>query len=168
VKYWTRLKLEGWEQSIEAVNKHFLLHIPQGEFWTWLPMSDFEAVAAPLIVSFIRLGFKVENVAIIQAIGRGLIHVDDTDMIARVNVPLKNCENSFTAFYSAGSKSIEYRANRTFWRVNPKDCRMVNAVKLTEPTVLRISEPHAVICHSLAPRYSLTLRVTPDPGILLI
>lgn len=168
-KYWARVYIPGWDASVEAINQAFFHTLSPSVSWNYLPMSRFFEVADKTVSAFAAAGFTIESASIVQIKGRGLIHVDDvSDIEARINIPLLNCDQSFTTFYETTDKTpVTYQTHVKFYVPDETKCRMVDAVVLSQPTVLRVSEPHRVICRTTAPRCSLTLRVSPDPVYLL-
>jgi hypothetical protein len=169
-KYWKHIELPGWEKSVDDINKVFLPRLPAQVFWNFLPTREFLYTAVDMVRALAQCGFTIKQASIIQASGHGTIHVDDvkgSNIEARINVPLLNCENSVTAFYETQSPLVMRATNVKFLVPDQQACLMVDAVTLTQPTVLRISAPHSVICRSANKRYSLTLHVSPDPVKLL-
>ncbi len=96
-------------------------------------------------------------------------HKDYTDSIARVNLPILNCEGTKTIFYkNLKSKRLILPTGAPFYMTMNSDYEKVTEVEMTRPTIVRISEGHTVIMNeSKFPRITLTLSFTPDVGLLL-
>lgn len=87
---------------------------------------------------------------------------------ARLNIPVLNCAGSTTAFFEIPTSLYHlYRENEGKTKTWPQELRNilkpVTQVDLLQPTILRISEPHTVFCHSCNfPRISLTVSFEKD------
>lgn len=96
------------------------------------------------------------------------IHADAVEENVRINIPILNCEYSSTFFYRVKSdkahkalvnpKYIMTHNKRAHVSFSQSDVELVDAVKLTKPTLMRIREPHAVgVKKGHHPRVSLTV-----------
>lgn len=98
-----------------------------------------------------------------------LPHKDYTDSIARVNLPILNCEGSKTIFYdNLISKRVILPTLAPFYYTVNNDYKKVDEVEIDRPTIVRISEGHHVVMNEEKfPRITLTMSFTPDIGLLL-
>jgi hypothetical protein len=100
------------------------------------------------------------------------IHTDEGTRKARINLPLLNCDNTFTNFYSGGELQ-EYinpdtgMISRQPLRIN--GVRLEATIEIKKATVVRISELHKVILpkKNPIPRITLSLGFDKDPVFLL-
>lgn len=179
MKYYKYIDLPGWElvaqQCLDYVeNKTNILDT--NNFWNDLnPVRDqklFDLIGQ-LVDS---AGVSVEGIAVLVADARGTpIHQDSpknsSHPKARINIPLKNCEDSDTHFYQAINwNPVELIHNNGIKYIyhTAENCQLVDTVSVTRPTIIRVDELHQVIIHNTnLPRISLTCLVTPDPINLL-
>jgi hypothetical protein len=98
-----------------------------------------------------------------------VVHKDYTDSIGRINIPLLNCNGTYTMFYeNVKSKRLILPTGAPFYMTTNKDYIEADRVEINEPTIIKVCDAHNVIMneHS-APRITLTLACTPDAGLLL-
>lgn len=138
---------------------------------------------------FEQLGLTVGMFAFFQCNNRvSAIHVDQPDVPmhyigncrARINIPIMNCENSTTCFYtstgeeiireipatSRGGKSADETLNAGYF--DPSLCTKVDEFNLDVPTVFRVDVPHNVIVDGFKfPRIAATIGFYEDPTPLL-
>lgn len=84
---------------------------------------------------------------------------------ARINLPIFNCAQTYTAFYTNYTAEERRLANGEYYSViTNKDYIETTRVELTQPTLLRISEPHAILVNQARkyPRITLTVKCNPD------
>ena len=97
------------------------------------------------------------------------IHIDGYHKKARINLPLINCSNTFTNFYT--NVKVEQKAKpygHSLVAIN-NDCELADQVEVDQAVVLRTSAPHFVVLPETnpVPRITLTLGFDPDPVFLL-
>ena len=78
---------------------------------------------------------------------------------ARVNIPVLNCENTFTVFYeNAETRLLVLPTGMGYHPVINKDYYEVTRVEIIEPTILKVSSAHSVIMdEKQSPRITLTI-----------
>ena len=102
------------------------------------------------------------------------IHQDNNySPVARINIPLLNCENTFTNFYTSSEDpetnndflpdtGTPYIAYRT------ESCTLVDQIEVTTPVVMNVQSIHNVVTKNInRPRIMLSIQTTPDAEILL-
>ena len=100
------------------------------------------------------------------------IHADGILNFARINLPLLNCKNTFTHFYS-GCHSVHTVDPDSGiigrYVTNPKEAKLEASIEMKKATVVRISEPHIVELPlgNPIPRITLSLSFDKDPIFLL-
>jgi len=97
----------------------------------------------------------------------GALHVDDLTQEhnrARVNIPILNCQDTYTAFYENVTFEREQLPNgEVFNRVKNTDYTEMTRVELNKPALLRVEKPHAIFMNMKnTPRISLTIATFPD------
>jgi hypothetical protein len=98
------------------------------------------------------------------------IHTDNYVHRCRINLPLLNCENTFTAFYeNVTFKNKISPLGLPYGKSVYQDHKPVDMVELDTPTILAVSEAHSVIMpdNAPAPRISLSIGTRKDPNFLL-
>jgi hypothetical protein len=98
------------------------------------------------------------------------IHKDSSYPLARINLPLLNCSNTYTEFYK-NVVTVPWKNPSTgiiSYPVTNDNYELCDRVEITQATVLRVSEAHKVhIENTEVPRISLTLGFFPSPLHLL-
>ena len=177
MKYWKYVDLENWEiirdklaawvDTTDMLQKQF--------FWNTISLQQLHAAAPELKPALAKLGATCVYGAIIVAKPHGgnhydNIHVDDMfGVAARLQLPVRNTEGSWTYFYSARKDKIQRKLlpnGHAFWWVHPADAKEETRVCIDRPTVIRSGEPHAVCCNPASKelRITATLRLAPDPA----
>lgn len=101
------------------------------------------------------------------------LHIDHTvgpnaGVMARLNVPVLNCQDSVTAFFKMND--VDFNSHKTEWEGTKhwsNDIRKrlipITQISLVNPTILRTTEPHTVFCRGYKfPRVSLTFSFKED------
>ena len=176
MKYWQRIKIEYEkeirERTLELITKHSNI----------LDQSQFKGSFIPMPPEFVKFNTAINRA--FESYGRECVeagvylmwnnldaipHIDYQNAIARVNIPLLNCEGASTIFYdNVQTKTLLLPTGAPYHAVINTDYREIDRVEIDSPTILRISAPHSVIMNEArAPRLTLTLMLTPDIGDLL-
>ena len=99
---------------------------------------------------------------------QGSLHSDNSKLQARINIPILNCENSYTEYYTVSK--TRFHTNDRYTVILPENdaiIELVDRVELTCPTVIRVNEFHKITLGKLTPRISLTISFNHDPIYLL-
>jgi hypothetical protein len=99
-----------------------------------------------------------------------IVHVDAGNDQARINIPLENCSNTFTEFYTGGEplSFVNKITGTTATRMVGSGVTLVDKVEIDQATVIRVKAPHMVKMDELrSPRLTLTLGFNRDPVFLL-
>lgn len=178
--YHKKIELNGWKPAADEIyqyvknNTHFLR---QQAFWNTLSQTKHKHCYNTLAPVFESAGFKLLRISFLIIVEPAVaIHTDtesgiENQSLARVNIPVLNCENTETRFYSSVKwepivKKLGNGIKYTYH--SPDNCKFESSVSLTEPTILRVKELHNVIVHNpVYPRITLTCALDPDPVYLL-
>jgi hypothetical protein len=178
MKYWARIKLNDLE-AIQAKTIQYLKtnreKFPKGTPFNPLPLVEFMQAVPELETSFAEHGLTINFISayIMWNNYDGGMHRDSSVDVARVNIPIINCEDSWTNFYVTkvpgeeplivlNSKGMPYRPYK------PDDVVLVDRVQITEPTIIRPLEIHGIeIDETKVPRVTLTIATDPMPDFLL-
>ena len=118
-----------------------------------------------LSINIKYLAFSVTSVPV------STIHIDnDKFSKCRINIPLLNCDNSETRFFTVDEPpTLVVQPNGiTFLKVNPARCVHVDQYYLTQPVVFRNNEPHQVVSYNEnQPRIICTIGFHEDIEYLL-
>ena len=101
-----------------------------------------------------------------------VLHIDTKYSKARINLPILNCENTETRFYTmpTDSRQLSFQKNGVpFYKLDTTKCEWVDQFYLTQPVVFRNNQPHNVISNNpLTPRVSCTIGFNEDISYLLV
>lgn len=166
----------GWQSVTSQILHHVQSKYPeiynrQTELsYNWLPNEIFKEYETALNALFNHYSIKCVAAAMYITYNKkqGDIHCDNTDYDARINLPVLNCQGSFTEFYTV-SKSIYYTNTKYTIKIPDKESEntLIEKLELKMPTVMRVNEFHAVNTGNNVPRISLTLSFDRDPIFLL-
>jgi hypothetical protein len=115
-------------------------------------------------------GLNVNAAALFVAWPDSGTHIPHTDHMvlgnkARINLPIFNCRDTYTAFYTNVQTNRRFQSNgEEYNAVINSDYIETTRVEILEPTLLRVSEPHAVLVDKARnyPRVTLTVKCDPD------
>lgn len=108
---------------------------------------------------------------IIETDYQSKIHIDYLDVNFpryRLNIPILNCENSITEFYTGGLfVPQEQKDDSTYKEVHPQFkhyCVKQTELELVKPALISVQTPHRVkIISTKVPRISLSVYLNKDP-----
>ena len=177
MKYYKYLDL-NWQPSAAKLKDYFYKH--EQTFLSdlaqsgWKPTNTLDIIRhvpelldmlAPLMVRIRFIAFFVTEHQY------GLIHIDDDDYSkVRLNIPIINCEDTETRFFTATepSEKIMQSNGIALHNLNPNACKQVDQYYLTQPVLFRNTEPHQVVSNNiLQPRISCSIGFYQDLSYLL-
>ncbi len=129
-------------------------------FWTNIDFQDFCKFVPSILTVFNPLNLTVKRVAFTAAVKDIGIHRDKSESVARINLPIINCEHSITKFWKTETEpTLLHLPNGVpYLFLDEKDCTLVDSICLNKPAVLRIAEPHSIhVQIDKIPRISLTV-----------
>lgn len=159
---------------LEYYNKNKDNFLPVNSFWNPLKpecmqhcLDNNKEFAAGIS------GFgEIKQLAVLILYKDGSLHIDadyQRGVMARLNIPLLNCEGSVTAFYDPMKMKLypnffDYKSGTITWQTKlRKMVKPIDQIELNQPTILRTSSPHTVFCNSCeVPRISLTVSFKKD------
>jgi hypothetical protein len=99
----------------------------------------------------------------------GSLHSDNSKISARINLPILNCENTFTEFYNVDK--WKYFKNTKYTIKLPDEnatLELLGKLELKQPTVISVNTFHRIIMDdNKSPRISLSLLFDKDVNFLL-
>ena len=133
------------------------------EFLTAVPEVElsFKDLGLTCIRAAVYVMYKSEHTS---------IHKDCPWPMARINLPLLNCENTYTRFYKNVITGVSKnpQSGIVSYPVINNDYELADKVELTQATILKVSEAHDVQLNDTpVPRIALTLGFSPNPVFLL-
>jgi hypothetical protein len=182
MKYYKKIELENLEVIQKKVLYFIKLKHPTIYFrkfessWNHLEVPDLLKACPELVESFAKLNLTCTfaSTHVMYSNLHASIHTDITPWKARINIPILNCNRTFTKFYSGEKvvKEIKTMANNKTFTVdtiiNPLECVEVDAYELTQPLVLRTHVPHKVFMNEDSkPRIALSIGCNIDPIYML-
>ena len=118
-------------------------------------IPELHDMVKPLNLTIKYGAFFVSNYSI------GTVHVDnDVQSTCRINVPVMNCENTETRFFTTTKPPIRViqKNGVPFLRLDPSTCVHVDQFYLTKAVVFRNNHPHQVVSNNPnTPRVSFTI-----------
>lgn len=178
MKYQTTVDIPGWKSVCNRVLDYAQNHtdfISKGVFWNEMNAPEhteiFEVVKemfSHIDLNLVRMALLVMDTDFILA------HQDSpaetcTWPIVRINLPILNCEDTKTVFYTATKwDPVTITQPQVYSYHKLENLKMADSVEITKPTALRTQEIHNVISFNKnKPRVTLTCYFDPDPIYLL-
>ena len=170
------IDLPGWENVVQLTLDHITNNTDLLEkkiFWNLLNTERdqvlFDAVSKllePHNLSIARMMLLLVDKDWIP------VHQDNNKSpVARVNIPILNCKNSYTNFYTSPNwQPIETHLDNGFPYVVHKEenCVFEERIESITPVVLNVQSIHNVTTENLSrPRLMLSIQTDPDAVILL-
>ena len=182
MKYWKQVDIGDFTKWIEKVNSYFntVYHTrPRHEllkyntFWNPVSPEDIDLYFPELVESTSKFGEINEVSILLLSWDSSSLHIDHTigknkDKMARLNIPILNCEGSHTAFFELSPEVFNThqstRGGSKSWSSELRNTLTpVTSIELIQPTILRTSNPHTVFCKTNKfPRISLTVSFKDD------
>ncbi len=172
------LDLVGWEQVCEdfrewlAANTPILNEDYLANGWVDIDQTILDTVTSikPLFAQ-IRLVPVHVAIYVSKGVGSHEIHTHPTREHARLNLPIMNCEGTYTVFYETASRPMVVRNKQGvgLMAYKPEDCTELERFVTRKPTVLHIRTPHQVLTPDapVYPRITATFQFQKDPVFLL-
>ncbi len=175
--YYRKIEIDQLEEikikCLEYVKtqKEIYFQHPFGAF-RFLNFQELTAHCPALLTAFIKYSIQPTYAAAFVTYRNSSVpvHVDAGSDLARINIPLQNCKNTYTEFYTGGVIQSYYNPITGIVAttlVGP-DLTLVDKVEIDQATVIRVKEPHSVrMDENYAPRVTLTIGFDRDPVFLL-
>ena len=158
-------------EYVRSIDRIFNRRLPNAS-WYNLNLTELQKFCPELTIAFQQLDLKIVMAAayVMYAPNHTSVHVDSYPAQARINLPLLNCDKTYTNFYTSDCDPVEW--------INPDSGvksyvssvnSLVDRVEIKQATVIRTKVPHSVDLPkgSLVPRITLTLGFNRDPVYLL-
>ena len=176
MEYQKRFNLPGWEKVSDQVLEYITnsTDILQKQlFWNTLHQDIHPELFNLVSPLFDGTGLTIKGLAIIVvATDFAPPHQDALNdnwpNRARINIPILNCSDTRTTFFSANKWEPEFIGHPAAYIHKIENLKIEDYVEVTEPTLLRVDEIHGIISFNKnKPRVTLTCFVDPDPINLL-
>jgi hypothetical protein len=172
--YYKLLELDSWQAVSNRLNSYVDQHpeLIKAQNSPWVNSNTQEVLTTipelqdlfrPLNLTIARISFFIMWTNACE------IHVDDTVCNARINIPVRNCTNTWTKFFTPPSSTIrKYQPNGVSYMHIEGPFTEVDKFELIGPVVFKPKEPHQVIMdHNNFPRISVTIAFNEDPSSLI-
>ena len=132
-------------------------------FWTNIDTHDVLKKIPELIELYKPIGINIKRIAFITALDKiGDIHMDDpkTAPAIRINLPVLNCDNTSTNFFTSEKPPIEMQlpSGIYYYKWLEQDCKLVASTCIDKSTLIRTNELHQVCIHTdNMPRITCTI-----------
>lgn len=178
MQYWKRININ----DLEIIQRKTLEYIKNNrdKFAANTPFNpiDFKSFipAVPeFLTAFSEHGLTPTKVAMYIMFSNpdGAAHRDYLTDKARINIPILNCENSWTNFYKLinpeSKPKISINAKgQPYQSYDPADIVLEDRVQIIQPTIIRPMEIHSIeMDETRVPRITLTVCTNPMPEFLL-
>lgn len=177
--YWKKVDIGNYKEYVPKIIEYFYnVYLDKkikpnmpNTIWNPIPLDHISMYFPELIASISTFGNIKEVSIVLFNNDNGTLHIDHTSGLnsgvqARLNIPLCNTTGSITAFYTDMHKypSGFSPGGTQSWGIALKYVLPpITTVELSEPTILRTSEPHAVLCKKAGfPRITLTISFEED------
>jgi hypothetical protein len=169
MKYYKKLDLDHTIVTKKTLEYATLHKDKIKSFWTDLNFYDFSVHVPEITTMFSSLNINPNHVSLTTTITSGHIHRDYTTSMARINIPILNCEYSQTKFWRTFAEPAfsKLENNVPYLHLNESDCELADILVLNKATVLRVTEPHSVHVGPRVPRISLTINFKENIEYLL-
>ncbi len=90
------------------------------------------------------------------------VHIDSGISKAALNIPLLNCEGTYTHWYSSDHELVEHahHGNGKYLGVDKKFCQLLDTVEMSSPHIVDIGTLHNVVNPNNTWRILLSVRLT--------
>ena len=177
--YYKSLDLDNYDtiikKCLEYVKSKDMIYSRKLAHASWYNISTIELMSAcpELVESLNKYSLKIymSAVYVMYDPSHTSIHIDHYHSQARLNLPLLNCDNTYTNFYESDGEIVKW--------VNPDSGvvsyntigqpRLVDRVEMKQATVIRTKVLHSVDLPigNPVPRITLTLGLSKDPVYML-
>lgn len=178
MKYWKRIKLNNLEviqaKTLDYMKNNRNNFAPNTPFQP-IDFKEFTEAVPEFMTAFNEHGLTPTSVAtyIMFSNTDGAAHRDYLTDRARINIPILNCENSWTNFYRLDNPDVKPKVSinargQPYQSYDPTDIILEDRVQITEPTIIRPLEIHNIeMDEAKVPRITLTVCTSPMPEFLL-
>ncbi len=97
------------------------------------------------------------------------IHHDSTGDKYSLNIPIQNCNNTYTLFYESEiPPSEQYRYDpvknhrQSYWQYDSSRCKEIARIEMSRPHLIDVSGPHNVINPTNKTRIIMLVRLSTD------
>jgi hypothetical protein len=91
----------------------------------------------------------------------GALHIDHGESTFSLNLPIKNCDNTFVNFYTS-SVEPEKRfneANVPYYHIDAANSSLIDRIEMTQPYIINVKVPHNVVNPNRESRKTLLIRL---------
>jgi hypothetical protein len=142
-----------------------------------IPFDEYCEYAPEILTLFDEYHIKPKAIILVVAYSSDHVrlhtdYVDPKRAHCRINIPILNCDDTYTEFYSGGVQNTRMMPNGYYasFIVEDDDHPVVfkDSIEIKLPTVIRVQEPHRVIINGTpVPRITISLFMDRDPVFLL-
>ena len=104
-----------------------------------------------------------------------IVHIDSGDRNYSINIPIRNCANTFINFYSTtvppeyipeGERNGVYY--NSHYKIDPTHCTLTDSIETNDAYIIDISVPHNVVNQNTSFRMNLLIRCADNERMLEI
>lgn len=179
MKHWKRVDIKNYNKHSSEFLNHYVNNTKQfksfNTFWTQFKpeyYDDFFKEKVEFKAEISKLG-TIREIALLTLNNKNTsLHTDHTSGLNngveyRLNIPIKNCEGSYTCFYDIPKENLNDHittdGGTKQWVIEFEKLKPITIVELISPTILHTSYPHAVIgITNKLPRIAMTISFNED------
>ena len=175
MQYFKLLDLD-YKLAVEELRTYIFNKFKVSELCSWTPTNTTDVLNhCPNVFNMVKpLNTSITYIAFVvyHKYNQSKIHIDTDKKNSRLLLPILNCDNSETCFYSSSVPPVlAYQPNGvTFYKMNPATCKLESKFKLQNGIVLfNNTVPHNVVMSpdSIFPRISCTIALSKDLTYML-
>lgn len=175
MQYYKKIEIPNLQEIIAKclayvkTQKEIYYQYPRGSF-RHLNFKELVLHCPELMTAFSNYNIKpIHAVAIVIYRNTDMwVHIDSAPCLARINIPLQNCKNTYTEFYTGGEKEEYTNPFTGITASKIVKAILVDRVEIDQATVIRVNEPHTVrLDERFAPRVTLSIAFDKDPIFIL-
>ena len=151
---------------------------PPEQFWNKINTVDFVKYCPELIQYCNTLNLKVKEISFTYSTSDCLLHIDELPVVAKINFPILNTENTYNQWYSIPSAlfdqyppTVNHFGSKyySFNGIDLTQCQLLDETILDAPIVFNSQIPHLVkmLPNAKFPRIVLAVMFLKEPLHLL-
>lgn len=98
--------------------------------------------------------------------------LDSTGHKLSLNIPIANCNNTYTIFYESIETPVEQYCNdfittncQSYWQYDPSSCTEIARIEMNQPCLIDVSVPHNAINPTNKLRVLMLVRLSSDATV---
>lgn len=177
-KYYRKIHLSNFDeiqsQCLEAIKKHDKVYERYEENTSYYLLDHrvVEETSPALVKALAEYDLKCcyAMAYVMYKKTHTRVHMDKHFHRCRINIPIMNCENTYTCFYENVNLQERITPLGLYHKIaDDTEYLPVDKIEMDSPAIIAVQEPHKVIMpdNAPAPRITMSLGTVTDPSFLL-